>query len=165
MSLYNLTKASDEEYIVTDTKVSYSDVIAMAKALIASKMRSGEGFTNPDLAREYLVANYADKEREVFGLMLLDSQHRLISVQDMFYGTINSSPCYPREIVKAVLLANAAACICFHNHPSGCSEPSQADKRVTVRLKEALQTIDVPLLDHFVVGGVNVESFAERGWI
>ncbi len=94
--------------------------------------------------------------------MLMDSQHRLIEYKELFFGTINAAPVYPREVMKEVLQQNAAAIILAHNHPSGVTEPSEADKRVTTRIKDALNHIDVPVLDHIVVGQDTV-SFAERG--
>lgn len=110
---------------------------------------------------ETVLGNY---DREVFALLLLDNQHRLIEFNELFYGTIDSASVYPREVVKLALERNAAAVIFAHNHPSGDATPSQADKRITSRLKDALALIDVRVLDHFVVGETCV-SFAERGWI
>tara|TARA_R100001509_G_scaffold28068_2_gene14734 strand:+ start:35977 stop:36261 length:285 start_codon:yes stop_codon:yes gene_type:complete len=92
----------------------------------------------------------------------MDSQHRLIEYKELFFGTINAAPVYPREVMKEVLQQNAAAVILAHNHPSGVTEPSEADKRVTTRIKDALNRIDAPVLDHIVVGQDTV-SFAERG--
>lgn len=103
-------------------------------------------------------------EREVFAVMLLDSQHRLIAFQELFFGTIDAASVYPREVVKAALQSNAAAVIFAHNHPSGDPEPSQADRAITTRLIAALNLIDVRVLDHIVVGQAAV-SFAERGLI
>jgi len=99
----------------------------------------------------------------VFALILLDSQHGVLDFEKLFYGTIDSASVYPREVIKAVLNANAAAVIIAHNHPSGNPEPSRADIALTTRLREALNTIDVRLFDHLVVGGPETVSFAERG--
>ncbi|MNH38111.1 hypothetical protein D3C79_990950 [compost metagenome] len=104
-------------------------------------------------------------EREVFAVMLLDNQHRLLDYQELFFGTINAGSVHPREVVKAALSKNAAAVILAHNHPSGMVEPSEADKVITTHLKEVLEVIDVQVLDHFVVGQHDVVSFAERGLI
>ena len=122
-------------------------------------------FTTPTLVKDYLRLKMAAYEREVFAVLLLDSQHRLISYEELFFGTIDAASVYPREVVKLVLHRNAAAVIFAHNHPSGMPEPSEADKRITERLKTALATIDVSALDHFVVGHQDVVSFAERGWL
>ncbi|HAS8160916.1 TPA: DNA repair protein RadC, partial [Vibrio vulnificus] len=101
-------------------------------------------------------------EREVFAVMFLDNQHRLIAFEELFFGTIDSASVYPREVLKAALKINAAALIFAHNHPSGDATPSQADKQITQRLKEALALVDIRVLDHIVVGDSAI-SFAERG--
>ncbi|MCO4320016.1 RadC family protein [Aliidiomarina quisquiliarum] len=165
MKLHNLIKSTEGTYNVLRTNVSEEDILKMARSITASKMRKGAKFTRPDAVKDYLLSHHREDEREKFGVILLDSQHRVISKEIVFEGTINAAPVYPREVVKLVLAQNAAALIIFHNHPSGVNEPSMADKRVTERLKEALSTIDVPLLDHFIVGADSVMSFAERGLI
>ena len=109
------------------------------------------------------MATLAHEDREVFGLILLDSQHGVLGFEILFYGTIDSASVYPREIVKCVLNANAAAVILTHNHPSGRPEPSTADAALTKRLQIALETIEVRVLDHLVIGGADSVSFAERG--
>lgn len=122
-------------------------------------------FSTTAITKDYLRLKMAGYEREVFAVLLLDSQHRLIGCEELFFGTIDAASVYPREVVKMVLYRNAAAVIFARNHPSGMPEPSEADKRITERLKTALATIDVSVLDHFVVGHQDVVSFAERGWI
>jgi DNA repair protein RadC len=101
-------------------------------------------------------------EHEVFGLLHLDTRHRLVAVEDLFRGTLNSASVHPREVVKAVLARNAAAVILFHNHPSGLCQPSAADELITRRLREALGLIDVRVLDHLIVAE-SIYSFAEHG--
>ncbi len=113
---------------------------------------------------EYLKLKLGAYDREVFALMLLDNQHRLIQFDILFFGTIDAASIYPREVAKAALSHNAAAVIFAHNHPSGIAEPSQADRHITDKLIKALGLIDVRVLDHVVVGEDCV-SFAERGWI
>lgn len=140
-------------------------ILEVTRRYLASTLRSGEGFTRPEMVKDYLAAQLRHQDREVFALLLLDSQHRLLHYCELFYGTINAAPVYPREIIKLVMRHNAAAVILAHNHPSGVAEPSQADQRVTARIKEALTTIDVALLDHFVIGAGETVSFAERGWL
>jgi DNA repair protein RadC len=103
------------------------------------------------------------REYEVFVCLWLDAQHRVISFQEPFRGTLTQTSVYPREIVKAALAANAAAVIFAHNHPSGVAQPSQADELLTRNLREALALIDVKVLDHFIVAGAQSLSFAERG--
>jgi DNA repair protein RadC len=106
----------------------------------------------------------ASYEREVFAVLLLDNQHRLIEYQELFFGTIDAASVYPREVVKVAFNCNAAAVIFAHNHPSGIAEPSNADKHITQKLRDALALIDIRVLDHFVVGETCV-SFAERGYL
>lgn len=135
-----------------------------AAALIAQKYFRKDVFEYTSATKEYLKYRMAHHEREVFAVMLLDKQHRLIQFCELFYGTIDSTAVYPREVVKLVLQHNAAAVIFAHNHPSGVAEPSEADKSITKRLTDALALIDVKVLDHIVVGETQV-SFAERGLI
>ncbi|MGI2259646.1 RadC family protein [Shewanella sp. GXUN23E] len=137
----------------------------LARRIARENLLRGQVLTNPDLTRDYLMTQLADRPYEVFAILLLDSQHRVIQFVELFRGTIDSASVYPREVVSLVLENNAAAVIVCHNHPSGIAEPSQADRRITERLKNALATIDVSLLDHMVVGDREIVSFAERGWI
>lgn len=128
-------------------------------------MQRGASFSSPAAVKEYLRAKLAGFEHEVFAVLFLDTQHRLIEYAEMFRGTIDSASVYPRELVKEALRLNAAAVIVSHNHPSGNPEPSGADKVLTQRLKEALALVDVRTLDHIVVAGGSTMSFAERGLI
>lgn len=114
---------------------------------------------------DWLRLHLAMREREVFIALYLDNRHRLIAHDTLFLGTINKTGVHPRELLKAALRHNAAAVIVAHNHPSGHVEPSQADRQLTVRLKEALALVDIRLLDHMVVGGMDIVSFTERGWL
>lgn len=123
----------------------------------------GAALTSPQLVRNLLRLKLESLEAEVFAILFLDNQHRLIEYREMFFGTIDSASVYPREVVKAALYNNAAACILSHNHPSGVAEPSQADIALTRRLKEALALVDIRVLDHLVVGQRDIVSFAERG--
>lgn len=139
------------------------EVRAAAIQAVAGKMREGSIFNSPREIKDYLVLQLAHLEFEVFGIMLLDSQHRLIADKVMFRGTLAQTSVYPREIVKEALVCNAGALVCYHNHPSGQAEPSRADEFLTQTLKTACALVDVRLLDHFVVGGTTVASFAECG--
>lgn len=139
--------------------------VELARRVAQENLQRGQILTNPDLTRDYLMRQLADRSYEVFAILLLDSQHRVIQFVELFRGTIDSASVYPREVVSLVLEKKAAAVIVCHNHPSGIAEPSQADRRITERLKNALATIDVSLLDHMVVGDREIVSFAERGWI
>ncbi|BDM66069.1 UPF0758 protein [Shewanella sp. NFH-SH190041] len=137
----------------------------IARRIARENLHRGQVLTNPGLTRDYLMTQLADRPYEVFAILLLDSQHRVIQFVELFRGTIDSASVYPRDVVALVLEKQAAAVIVCHNHPSGIAEPSQADRRITERLKNALATIDVSLLDHMVVGDREIVSFAERGWI
>lgn len=139
-------------------------IIAVAKeGLDASFVREGATFDAPQVVKDYLALKLGQQEREVFAVIFLDSQHRVLEYREMFFGTIAQTSVYPREIVKAALSLNAGAVILAHNHPSGVPEPSRADEHLTQTLKATLATVDVRVLDHFVVGGARVVSFAERG--
>ncbi|HHE0451022.1 DNA repair protein RadC [Vibrio vulnificus] len=144
--------------------LSANQILEKAAEIIAEKYLRGDAFCNPSATQDFLKFKLAHHEREVFAVLLLDSQHRLIEYQELFFGTVDAANIYPREVAKACLKANAAAVIFAHNHPSGAAEPSQADRRITERLKDALALIDVRTLDHIVVGEDCV-SFAERGWL
>ena len=118
-----------------------------------------------NLTREYLQAQLRDRPREVFALLLLDNQHRVIQFVELFYGTLDTASVWPREIVQIALKHNAAAVILAHNHPSGVAEPSRADRQITDRILAALALVDIRVLDHLVIGDGITVSFAERGWL
>ena len=117
----------------------------------------------PSQVREYLRIMLADKEHEIFVVLYLDAQNRLIASEELFRGTLTQTSVYPREVVKRALRNNAAAAILAHNHPSGVAEPSHADEALTQALKQALALVDVKVLDHFIIAGASVVSMAERG--
>lgn len=120
---------------------------------------------SPGAVREYLRLKLSDLEHEAFWCVFLDAQNRVISMEEMFRGTLTQTSVYPREVVKAALRLNAAAGVLSHNHPSGVAEPSIQDQSLTRSLAEALSLVDVKVLDHFIVGagGVATMSFSERG--
>ncbi|WP_243211948.1 DNA repair protein RadC [Klebsiella pneumoniae] len=125
----------------------------------------GAAFTTSSSVRDWLRLQLTQEQREEFSVLWLDNQHRLVAYDTLFLGTINAVTVHPREIVKAGLKHNAAAAVLAHNHPSGHSEPGDADRRITDRLRQALGLVDIRLLDHLVVGGMDVISFAEHGWL
>lgn len=140
--------------------------IREALTLLECQLREpGASFTSNGSVRDWLRLQLASLEREAFTALFLDNQHRLIAHETLFTGTINHLQVHPREVVKAALKHNAAAMLVAHCHPSGHAEPSEADRRITERLKQALDLVDIRLLDHLVVGGMEVVSFAERGWL
>jgi DNA repair protein RadC len=138
-------------------------ILVAARQVLAHRVRRGASLQSPQKAGEYLTMRLGHLDYEVFGLILLDKRHRVIECVDLFRGTIDGASVYPREIVKLALQKSAAACIVYHNHPSGVADQSQADELITTRVKEALALIDVRLVDHCIVGGNQVMSFAEKG--
>ncbi|GEA25293.1 hypothetical protein VH1807_contig00085-0010 [Vibrio harveyi] len=141
--------------------------LALAADILKSKLTISEqpALTSPGMVKTFCQHSLAAKEHEVFGVIFLDNQHRVRSTAELFTGTVDAASVYPREVVKKALAENAAAVILYHNHPSGAAEPSQADRRITHRLTDALALVDIKVLDHFVVSFEDVVSFAERGWI
>jgi len=141
----------------------FAAALELACRSLDEKLRQGESLTSPGAVRDYLRLALGGRAHEVFVCIWLDAQHRVISFEEPFRGTLTQTSVYPREIVKAALAANAAAVIFAHNHPSGAAQPSQADELLTRSLKEALALVDVKVLDHFIVAGNHALSFAERG--
>ncbi|SUC45312.1 DNA repair protein RadC [Providencia stuartii] len=121
--------------------------------------------SDPNLLKMRLVELFSGQEREVFTVLFLNNQHQIISYEELFRGTINRVEVHPREIIRFAMKMNASAIILAHNHPSGNPEPSDADRQVTFRIKEACTLMGIKLLDHFVVGHKNCVSFLERGWL
>ncbi len=145
---------------------SDQQTIRTALTLLERQLREpGASFTSSHAVRDWLRLQLATQEREEFAALFLDNQHRLIAHETLFTGTINQTQVHPREVVKAALKHNAAAILVAHCHPSGHAEPSDADRRITERLKQALELVDIRLLDHLVVGGMEIISFAEKGWL
>jgi len=126
-------------------------------------MLSGDALNSPQAVREYLQLLLRSRQHEVFMVIFLDAQHRVIAAEEMFHGTLTQTSVYPREVVKRALHHNAAAVIFAHNHPSGVAEPSDSDRLLTGALKQSLQLVDVRALDHFIVAGSCCLSFAEKG--
>lgn len=140
--------------------------IREALTLLECQLREpGASFTSSHAVRDWLRLHLATQEREEFVALFLDNQHRLIAHEILFTGTINHTQVHPREVVKAALKHNAAAILVAHCHPSGHAEPSDADRRITERLKQALDLVDIRLMDHLVVGGMEIISFSEHGWL
>ncbi len=141
-------------------------IIARAMAILAARIKQGPAMQSPDVVRKYLTVKAAQHEaREVFGVMFLDCQNHLIEYREMFFGTLNQTSVYPREVARAALELKAAACILTHNHPSGDTAPSRADELLTKTLKTALALVDVNVLDHVITGGGKSLSMAEQGLI
>ena len=141
------------------------EVLQAAQQLLWQRLRGSEVLSSPQAVRDFLRVRLGGLEHEVFAVLMLDAQHALIEYVELFRGTVSQTSVYPREVVKESLARNAAALILVHNHPSGVAEPSRADEFLTQTLKSALSLVDVRVLDHLVVAGTNVVSFAERGLI
>ena len=145
--------------------VQLQAVLEMAKRHFKEIIQRGSALTSPEITRAYLSAQLRGYSYEVFGCLFLDNQNRVIQFEELFRGTIDGASVYPREVVKQALYHNAAALIFAHNHPSGITEPSQADKQITEKLKNALALFDIRVLDHFIIGDGEPYSFAEHGLI
>ncbi len=142
-----------------------TEIVREALRILDQQLRAQDEIylTSPTTVRDYLRLQLAEREAEVFCVLFLTNRHRVIAFEEMFQGTIDGATVHPREVVKQALRHNAAAVILCHNHPSGASDPSRADEAITRRLKDALALVDVRVLDHLIVGGSEITSFAERG--
>lgn len=138
-------------------------VMELARRSLNEELKVGEVLSSPQAVKQYLQLMLAKKPYESFAVLFLDVKNRLIAAEELFRGTLMHTSVYPREVVKAALAHNAAAIMLAHNHPSGTPEPSAADRTLTQALKQALSLVDVRVLDHFVVAGRHVYSFAEHG--
>lgn len=141
------------------------EILAAAEAIHERRLKRLGAISEPSVAGSYLRAHCGHLEREVFGCLYLDTRHRILSCEDLFFGTIDGAEVHPREVVRRGLLLNSAAVVAFHNHPSGNLEPSAADRAVTAQLKQALALVDIRLLDHLVVSAEGFTSLAARGWV
>jgi DNA repair protein RadC len=136
-----------------------------ARRALAQQLEARPLFDSPQAVRDYLGLHLGGLEQEVFAVLFVDAQHRLIALERLFQGTFNQTSVYPREVVRRALALNAGAVVLAHNHPSGVAEPSRADEHLTQQLKAALALVDVRVLDHFIVGRGQVLSMAERGLV
>ena len=140
------------------------EILHAARTTLNRRFRRGKARTSPNDSKEYLQVQLGHLEHEVFAILWLDQRHRILEFETLFRGTIDGASVHPREVVKAALHHGAAACILAHDHPSGDSSPSEADKRITARLREALALVDVRVLDHIIVGET-CTSMAELGLV
>lgn len=138
-------------------------VLEMGRRHLAEGLKRDSALESPQQVRDYLKARLRHEPHEIFGCLFLDTRHRVLAFEALFHGTIDGASVYPRQVVKRALAHNAAAVILTHNHPSGIAEPSQADRLLTTRLKDALALVDVRVLDHFIVGDGEPLSMAEVG--
>lgn len=140
-------------------------ILEMGRRHLAERARHKPALENPQAVRDYLKSMLRHEPHEVFGCLFLDSKHQVLTFEALFRGSIDSTSVHPRQVVKRALAHNAAALILCHNHPSGNTNPSQADRALTKRLREALELIDVRVLDHFIIGDGEPLSMAEYGWM
>ena len=140
-------------------------VVTLATKVLAAKFRAGRVLSSPEETRNFLRLRLAELKNEVFGCIFLNTRHRIITVSELFQGTIDGASVHPRVVVQKALELNSSALILYHNHPSLVAEPSHADEMITRRLKDALALIDVRVLDHVVVSAGETVSFAQRGLI
>lgn len=143
--------------------VQFQAILEIARRVLAEDLQRGDVLSSPHAVNAYLRLYFQKHEREAFVAIFVDMQHRVITVEELFAGTLSQTSVHPREIVKRALLLNAAAVLFAHNHPSGVAEPSLADRRLTQVLKDALNICDVRVLDHLIVGDGKPYSFAEHG--
>jgi DNA repair protein RadC len=137
----------------------------LARRYFEETLPIGEAIRSPADTETFLLARLRDRPHEVFCCLYLDNRHRVLRFEELFRGTIDGTSVYPREVVKQALAVNAAAIILAHNHPSGVAEPSQADERITRRVKSALELVDIRLLDHLIIGDGISTSLASRGML
>lgn len=140
-------------------------VLEMSKRALGETLQQKDSFRSPTQVKDYLQLQLSHLQREVFGIMFLDAQNRLIAYETLFEGSLMQTSVYPREVVKRALALNAAALILSHNHPGGTAAPSRADEQLTVSLKEALNLVDIKVLDHIIVARQETFSFSEWGLI
>jgi len=141
------------------------EIISAARTALARRIRRGTTLDSPHVVRDFLKVKLSALDHEVFCGIFLDTRHLVIEYRELFRGTIDGATVYPREVVKRALQHNASAVIAGHNHPSGVSEPSEADRSITLKLAKALALVEIRLLDHVVVSRGGHVSLAERGWL
>jgi DNA repair protein RadC len=142
---------------------SSEEILKAARDVMNRKVRRGTSMSSPQLVQDFLAVKLGNLEHEMFCVLFLDKRHRLIEYVELFRGTIDGASVHPREVVKLALAKNAAAVVLAHPHPSGIAEPSHADELITSRLRDALSLVEIRVLDHVIVAGGSVVSFAQRG--
>ncbi|MGD9601656.1 MAG: DNA repair protein RadC [Gammaproteobacteria bacterium] len=145
--------------------VQLQAALEVSRRYLGAILERAGPLTDPASARAFVRAQLKSREREVFACLFLDTRHQVIAFEILFHGTLDAATVHPREVVRRALALNAGAVILAHNHPSGVAEPSQADRLLTRRLADALNLVEIRVLDHLVVGDSETVSFAERGWL
>jgi len=169
-SISAIYSASLEEFcqangLGTAKFVQLQACLEMSKRYLAESLNKGDSLTSSQSTKNYLTAQLRGEKREVFAVLFLDNQHRVIQFERLFLGTINAAAVYPRVVLEYALKHQASAVILAHNHPSGIAEPSMADKTITQRLSEALALVDIKVLDHIIVADNRCYSLAENGQV
>jgi len=170
-SLANVFRANKKEFcqhhgLGSAKYVQLQACLEMSKRYLAEQLiQQGSALTSSQTTRDYLISELRNETREVFAVLFLDNQHQVLKFERLFFGTLNAATVYPRVVVEQALTHHAAAVILAHNHPSGIAEASIADKHITQKLEQALQLIDVRVLDHMIIAGHQCYSFAEHGEI
>lgn len=162
-SFFNASAFFVRDVAGTYREAQTDEVLHAAQSVLFSRINNKDIFETPQAVRDFLRVRLSALEHEVFAVLHLDAQSRLLEYVEMFRGTVSQTAVYPREIVKESLARNSAAVILVHNHPSGAARPSRADEALTQTLKAALSLVDVRVLDHLIVAGADVVSFAEMG--
>lgn len=150
---------------ITEFTDEQQSTIREALVILETHIRTTEAMTCSERVKQFCLLHSADEKDEHFSCLFLDNQHRLISFERLFSGTIDGAAVYPRVVLRRALELNAAALIITHNHPSGIPEPSQADRSITKRIQDALALVDIRVLDHIVAGSEGTVSMAERGML
>ncbi|WP_297203192.1 DNA repair protein RadC [uncultured Pluralibacter sp.] len=169
-SLHGLLEASEAELrgvngIGMAKYAQLKGITELARRFFSVRLMEQDPLHTPDATREFLQSHLCDEEREIFMVIFLDNQNRVIKHSRMFSGTLSHVEVHPREIVREAIKANAAALILAHNHPSGSAEPSKADRFITEKVVKSCNFMEIKVLDHLVIGRGEIVSFAERGWI
>lgn len=169
-TLYSLLTADYSQFVtVTGIGVAkyaqLKGIAELARRFYDVKIKEANPLLSPELTRDFLQSQFAGEEREIFMVIFLDAQHKVIKHSRLFSGTLSHVEVHPREIIREAIKINASALILAHNHPSGCAEPSKADKLITERVVKCCRFMDINVLDHLVIGRGEYVSFAERGWI
>lgn len=169
-SLYGLLSATEKAITQIDGMgiakyAQLKGIAELARRYFSLRVLSEDSLLSPEMTREFLQSQLADEEREIFVVIFLDNQHRVLKHSRLFSGTLSHVEVHPREIVREAIKVNAAAVILAHNHPSGHAEPSKSDRLITERVVKCCQFMDIRVLDHLVIGRGEYVSFAEQGWI
>ena len=165
LKMFEVRSQDHPEYEFGKTEKENATIEKALQILKSRIKERGDFMEKPADVENFLKIQFSEMEYEAFSVIFLDNQHRLIAFEEMFKGTINGSSVHPREVMKAALKHNAAAVILSHNHPSGIATPSSADKQITKILVDAMELIDVRILDHIIIGDGDSFKFSEAGYI